>query len=296
MKSITIVAAGLAMALASGAVWAQANPEMAEPPTCDSGGQRFVFKSGEEPHLTRITLCGNKGATSVDLVKMFDSAVTALSKNTKLAPDKRLDLIAQIRLKAEEFRPAGSAVPPAPALMMAPAITTAPAIAGTAPPKSTGPVERPPEYTSLPPLPPPLPAGATTVATASGTSAVSTKGAASPPIPRLRGPRLTIECVNLEDLGGAGDCSLIERQTQVVVRAEEAVPAQTSLRFVRRGDTRAEVELAQLSRGKAMQLALPDEVCAGVNNSRLEIQVVRRAGTNSAGQVVDTLGPYLLHC
>lgn len=290
MKSITIVAAALAMALASGVARAQANPEMTAPPTCDSGGQRFVFMSGEEPHLTRITLCSIKDAKPADLVKMFDSAVTALSNNTKLAPEKRMDLIAQIRLKAEEFRPAGSAAPPSPALLTATNIATAPALAGTAPPKSMGPVERPPEYASLPPLPPPLPAGATTVAAATGASAVS------PSVPRLRGPRLTIECVNLEDLGGAGDCSLIKRETQVLVRADEAVPAQTSLRFVRRGDMRAEVELAQLSRGKAVQLALPDEVCAGVNNSRVEIQVVRRAGANSAGQVVDTLGPYLLHC
>jgi hypothetical protein len=65
---------------------------------------------------------------------------------------------------------------------------------------------------------------------------------------------------------------------------------------VRRGDARAEIELAQLSRGKSIQFALPDEVCSGVSSSRVEIQVVRRAGSNSAGQVVDSLGPYLLHC
>jgi hypothetical protein len=291
MKSISIVAAALAIGLASGAVWAQAAPQMAEAPTCDSGGQRFVFKSGEEPHLTRITLCGEKGATSADLVKMFDSAVTALSKNTRLAPEKRLDLITQIRRKAEEFRPAGSAAPPAPALAVA-----APSLGGAAPTKTMGPIERPPEYASLPPLPPPLPAGATNVTVSSGVSAPSARGATAPSVPRLRAPRLSIECVNLEDLGGGGDCSVLGRETQVVVRAEEAVPAQTALRFVRRGDTRAEIELAQLSRGKSIQLPLPDEVCAGVNNSRVEIQVVRRAGTNSAGQVVDTMGPYLLHC
>ncbi len=290
MKSISVAVAALAMALASGAAWAQASAEMAEAPTCDSGGQRFVFKSGEQPHLTRITLCGPKDATSTDLVKMFDSAVTALSRNSKLAPEKRLDLIAQIRAKAEEFRPAGSAAPPSPTLVVAPAINSA------APSKETGPIERPPEYASLPPLPPPLPVGTSTVAASTGSSAVMASGPARPSVPRLSAPRLAIECVNLQDLGGAGDCSMIDRETQVVVRAQDAVPAQTALRFVRRGDTRAEVELAQLSRGKSMQFALPGEVCSGVSSSRVEIQVVRRAGTNSASQVVDTVGPYLLHC
>jgi hypothetical protein len=290
MKSISIAAAALAMAFASAGSWAQSSSEMAEAPTCDSGGQRFVFKSGEEPHLTRITLCGPKDGTSSDLVKMFDSAVTALSRNTKLATEKRADLIAQIRLKAEQYRPAGSAAPPAPALTVAPAITD------LAPPKATGPVERPPEYASLPPLPPPLPIGTPVAGASTGGAAFSAAGPKSPPVPRLSAPRLAIECVNLQDLGGAGDCSLIERETQVVVRAQDAVPALTALRFVRRGETRAEVELAQLSRGKSTQFALPGEVCSGVSSSRVEIQVVRRASSNSAGQVVDSLGPYLLHC
>jgi hypothetical protein len=290
MKSISLAVAALTMALASGSSWAQANPELTEAPTCDSGGQRFVFKSGEEPHLTRITLCGPKGATSNDLVKMFDSAVTALSRNTKLAAEKRMDLIAQIRSKAEEYRPAGSAPPPAPAIAVAPVNT------GIASPKTMGPIERPPEYASLPPLPPPLPMATATVGASIGGPAVTATAPKSPPVPRLSAPRLAIECVNLQDFGGASDCSMLDRETQLVVRADEAVPALTSLRFVRRGDARAEIELAQLSRGKSIQFALPDEVCSGVSSSRVEIQVVRRAGSNSAGQVVDSLGPYLLHC
>lgn len=288
MRFIPFLLAAVAIVFATGAVRAQGNADLGAPPACE--GQRFVFTTGEAPHLSRVTLCSIKGATSADLVRMFDSAVDALSKNMKMAPEKRMDLIAQIKLKADEYRPAGAAP------VAGSAVRTGSAIATVAPPKPVIALEAPPEYTSLPPLPPPLPPVTTTAAASASIPGLTTRPRASPRVPLLSGPRLTIECVKVEELGGAGPCSVIERETQVVVRADEAVPAQTTLRFVRRGDMRAEVELAQLSRGKSMQLALPDEVCTGVNNSRVEIQVVRRAGANSEGQVVDSLGPYLLHC
>ena len=207
-----------------------------------------------------------------------------------MAPEKRMDLIAQIKLKADHYRPAGSAPTAVQEVPGAPAIVEAPK------PAKPSRVEAPVEYTSLPPLPPPLPPGSTSAGTSAVLSGATAISASSPRMPLLPKPRLTIECMNVEDLGGAAPCSTLERETEVVVRADEAIPAETALRFVRRGDTRAEVELAQLSRGKTVRLALPDEVCAGVNNSRVEIQVVRRAGANTAGQVVDSLGPYLLHC
>lgn len=275
MKFIPLVAAALAIGLASAGASAQGSGQMAAPPACE--GQRFVFTTGQPPHEARVTLCSIKGATRADLVKMFDSAAEALSKNMKMAPEKRMDLIAQIRSKADALRPAGAAPAAATAIAAAPSIVNAP------PPAPVRSTEAAPEYSSLPPLPPPLPPAATRIA-------------ASAKVPLLSKPRLTIECMNVEDLGEPAPCSMLARETQVVVRADEAVPARTALRFVRHGDTRAEVELAQLTRGKSVQLALPDEVCAGVNNSRVEIQVVRRAKANSQGQVVDSLGPYLLHC
>ena len=35
---------------------------------------------------------------------------------------------------------------------------------------------------------------------------------------------------------------------------------------------------------------------AGVVESKVEIQIVRRASAQSTGQVVDSLGPYMLRC
>ena len=281
MKIIAFAAVALGIGLAPAGVFAQAPKELGAPPTCD--GQRFIFETGEAPHATRVTLCSIKDATSNDLVRMFDSAVAALSKNMQMPQEKRDDLVAQIKSKADALRPTAGA--------LTAIVPAASAISGITLPRRTVPVEPRPEYTSLPPLPPPLaPGAATAPASAAGVKRTARAG------PLLSKPRLTIECTTVDDPTGPGPCSMIERDTQVLVRADEAVPAQTTLRFVRRGDTRAEIELAQLSRGKSMRFALPDEVCSGVSSSKVEIEVVRRAAANSEGQVVDSMGPYLLHC
>src|SRR5690349_5561969 len=148
MKIIAFVAIALATVLVPAAVSAQATSELGLPPACD--GQRFVFQAGEPPHVTRVTLCSIKGATSSDLVRMFDSAAAALSKNMKMPQEKRDDLIGQITAKADALRPKTAGI-------AAPAPTAMTAIANITLPKRTIPVEPRPEYTSLPPLPPPLP-------------------------------------------------------------------------------------------------------------------------------------------
>ena len=51
----------------------------------------------------------------------------------------------------------------------------------------------------------------------------------------------------------------------------------TSLRFLRRGDDRGEIELALLRRGQSRRFGLPPRLCAGVAGSRVEIQIVRAA-------------------
>ena len=132
----------------------------------------------------------------------------------------------------------------------------------------------------LPPLPSPTNPAVTTSATAAAS------------LPALTKPRLVIECFNPADFAAPAPCDSLERETILKIRADDAVPPGTALRFVRRGDLRAEVELAQLARGKSSQFALPSEVCRGVVESKVEIQVVRHAKASDAGQVVAFDGPY----
>jgi hypothetical protein len=267
---------GAAAALCSAAAFAQqaAEPTKKAPPPCE--GEIFIFQAGPAGHVAKVTLCSKKDATPDELVRMFESAASTLSQNQRMAPEKRSDLVVQMEAKADEYRGVKSAAAPIPGV-------TAPATASLAPLRPATPLDRGPEYSALPQLPPPQPTVATPVA-----------AAATPSL--LGKPQLRIECFSPAALGGPGPCDSLERETIVKVRADAAVPAGTSLRFLRRGDLRAELELAQLARGKSTQFALPREVCAGVAESKVEIQVVRRAKANDAGQVVESMGPYFLRC
>jgi hypothetical protein len=265
---------GAAAALCSVAAFAQESGGASEKaPACE--GEIFIFEAGPIGHVAKVTLCSKKNATSDELVKMFESAASTLSHDIRMAPAKRDDLVAQMRAKAEEVR-GGKASASVSLGIASPA-------AGLAPLRPATPTERAPEFSALPPLPPPKPEGAIAAA-------------ATASLPALGKPQLTVECFNPADLAGAGPCDSLERETVVKVRAGGAVPAGTALRFVRRGDLRAEIALAQLARGKSAQFLLPREVCSGVVESRVEIQIVRHAKANDAGQVVDSMGPYFLRC
>ena len=266
---------GAAAALFSAAAVAQQSDKASEksPPACE--GELFVFQAGPVGHVAKVTLCSKKDATADEVVKMFESAATTLSQNPRMAPEKRDDLVSQMRAKAAEVRTGKS--PAASASLGLPSPT-----ASLTPLRPSTPIDRAPEYTVLPPLPAPK--------TAVAATAVASTSVA------LSKPQLKIECLNLADLAGAGPCDSLERETILKVLAGEAVPAGTSLRFIRRGDVRAEIDLAQLGRGKSTQFVLPREVCSGVAESKVEIQIVRRAKANDAGQVVDSMGPYYLRC
>ena len=270
---LALIGAAAAMFAAGG--HAQSAPTEKPAPDCE--GEIFVFQAGPEGHVAKVTLCSKKDATSDELVKMFESAAATLSQNLRMAPEKRDDLVSQMRAKAAEVR-AGKAAATASLGLTPPPLSLTPLRPAT-------PTERAPEYTVLPPLPAPKPAVATSAASAAASTSLA-----------LARPQLKIECFNVADLAGAGPCDFMERETILKVLAGEAVPAGTSLRFLRRGDLRAEINLAQLGRGKSAQFVLPREVCSGVAESKVEIQIVRRAKASDAGQVVDSMGPYFLRC
>jgi hypothetical protein len=100
---------------------------------------------------------------------------------------------------------------------------------------------------------------------------------------------MTVSC---ETPGEApdGPCTGFTRYTLLTVRAGEDLPANTSLRFVRDGEPQADVQLAQLKKGKSMRLAVPTDVCRHVAGGRLELRIVR------SGQEVASDGPFNLNC
>jgi hypothetical protein len=125
---------------------------------------------------------------------------------------------------------------------------------------------------------------------------VAAAGAIGTVLPALPAPRMTIECSTTDDPKDLGTCGRILTNSLFTIRADEAF-GDTSLRFLRRGDERAEVKLAQLRAGQSTRFSLPARVCQGVASSEVEIEVVRhKKGPTDGGQVVDRLGPYDLHC
>jgi hypothetical protein len=96
---------------------------------------------------------------------------------------------------------------------------------------------------------------------------------------------------------GEGPCTDFARDTRLTVRADEDLPRGTSLRFMLSGEARADVELAQLKRGKAASFPLPPEVCSHMGGGRLEIRIMRSApAAGTEGQEVGSDGPYNLRC
>src|SRR3990170_5712811 len=61
-------------------------------------GEKFEFAAGE-PRPTRITLCSDKGASTDELVRMFESAASKIEQIDKLPQDRRAALVAQLKAK-----------------------------------------------------------------------------------------------------------------------------------------------------------------------------------------------------
>lgn len=132
----------------------------------------------------------------------------------------------------------------------------------------------------------PPPAAATpppaTVTTVTPAPTVAKLGAAK--------PRLTIRCLEPGESGAGSSCGSLDRATRLQVSADADLGSGASLRFLRRGDRRGEVALAQMRQGELFRTKLPPELCAGVASSQVQIQVV------TSNQIVETFGPYKLRC
>jgi hypothetical protein len=217
---------------------------------------------------SRMKLCGTTGQTDADWLRTLRDAVAKTEANEKMPPAIRQQIVTAVN--AEISRLQGQIAPPKAAALPPPRTTV-----------KTLPSE---DYAALPPLPdtPPPP--------------VHVLPGASAALPVLPRPRLSFDCFTPGDAGG-GPCTDFTRDTMLTVRADEDLPAGTSLRFVRNGKDPADVELAQLKRGRSMRVALPGEVCRGFTNGSLEIRIVRAVpAAGPAGVEVGQEGPYALRC
>lgn len=222
---------------------------------CD--GQKFVFAWGAGSSPTKVTLCSDKGASHEEVVRMLEDAAAKLERTKGIPEERRVILVQQIRAKITELEKVRAANAPLP---------------------QTDPVQTAtiPGVSPLKPLPR---ATASTPATSGAASALL--------LPR---PKLTFDCYTPGDIGIGGPCIALNRDTRLTVKAGEVIPAATSLRFTRRGEFRTEVQLGPMRKGQSRRLIIPREVCGGVVETEIQIQVAR------GGHPVDTRGPYLMRC
>jgi hypothetical protein len=243
---------------------------------------------------SRVKLCGTEGQSDAGWIQTLKDAVTKTAANDKMPPAVRGEIVSALTdeiARLTSGKPATippprantkstaldgiSPLPPLPAPK--PAETAVPLPA----PRMIAPGSRAPEYASLPPLP--------------TTPVVPPRliGALLPQLPR---PKMSLICFTAGDVGEV-PCATFARDTLLTVRADEDLPSGTSVRFVLNGERRADVELAQLRKGKTQRFPLPSEVCSHIGGGTLEIRVVRAVpAAGPSGQEVGKDGPYDLRC
>jgi hypothetical protein len=241
-----------------------------------------------EPHQSKVKLCGNEGQTDAEWIGTLKDAIEKLNANKEMAAAARDQIVAALNAEIHRLEkpqpllpsrstaksPALDGLSPLPPILQ----SNQPSTVALPAPRKAAPSAPAPEYAALPPMPttPPPP----TRVLAGGVSAS---------VAMLPKPRMTVTCYTPGETID-GPCTGFTRHTLVTVRAGEDLPANTSLRFVRDGEPRADVDIAQLRKGKSMRVEVPSDVCSHVAGGRLELRIVR------SGQEVDSDGPFNLNC
>lgn len=217
----------------------------------------------------QVRLCGTEGQTNADWVRTLRDAVRKTADNPQMQQAAKEQIIAAVNAEINRLSMPALSLPPGGDISKLPKNAVAQPIR---------PLSR--DYDSLPQLP--------------------AASAATPP--SLLGPGgllgqsalLTLRCALAGDEDRPSTCDTIDKDTVIVVRADEPLPAGVSLRFLRKGESRAELKLPAMRVGQTAHLRLPPAVCVGVVRSKVEIQSLRADAP--AGAMGGTIGEYDLRC
>jgi hypothetical protein len=241
--------------------------------TLDCTAHRFeatIHLSGPDGKLQNKTvrMCGTKGESDADWIGTLKDAVSKTA-DSQMPQAAKEQIIAAVNAEITRLSLPSLNLP------QGADITKLPKAAANTP---EVPLSR--DYNALPPLP----------------------TASTVPPPHVLGPdggiaqaaHLTLRCALLGDEDRPGACDTLDKDTVLIVRADEPYPKGLEMRFVRDGNQRAEIDLPAMSAGQTTKLRLPAAVCARVVRSTVEIQAL---GANApAGAVAGTVGEYDLRC
>ena len=279
-----VLMAGLALLAGTATAAAQdASPAAGDPPAaiksliqnCDAHKfETTVQMIGPDgrPKASKVKMCGTEGQSDADWMRTLKDAVDKTAENPLMPRTAKDQIIAAVNLEIERLSH------PALQLPQGTDIASLSKPKPAMPTTSGAPLSR--DFGALPPLP-----TASTVAPPHLLGPGGTIGAV---------PRLTLRCSLAGDEDRPSDCDTIDRDTVLIVRADDAYPRGVAMRFVRHGNSRAETDLPALKPGQTASLRLPAAVCAGVVRSKVEIQAL--AANSPNGTPAGTIGEYDLRC
>ena len=223
-----------------------------------------------KPKQSKVKMCGTEGQSDAEWIHTLEDAAKKTALSVQMPQAAREQIIAAVNAEIDRLRHPGLTLPSGGDISK---------LARTAPAETEEvPLSR--DYGSL---------GALPVATNVEPPHVLGPGAILAPAPRL-----TLRCALSGDEDRPSACDTIDRDTVMVVRADDAYPHGVEVRFMRHGDQRAELSLPALRQGQTARLRLPPAVCAGVVRTRVEIQAM--SANSPSGTQAGSIGEYDLRC
>lgn len=270
-----LVAAGSVAAAAERKAPAPADPSPVQSPVQSCDAHKFettVHLTGPDGQSkeSKVKMCGTAGQSDADWIRTLKDAVKKTSLSPQMPQAAKEQIIAAVNAEIDRLSHPGLALP---------ANTDIAKLAKTAPARTEEvPLSR--DYGSL---------GALPTATNVEPPHVLGPGAAV-----AAAPRVTLRCALAGDEDRPDACDSIDRDTVLVLRADDAYPRGIEVRFLRHGDQRAELDVPALKTGQTTTLRLPPAVCSGVVRSKVEIQAL--GGNSPSGTPAGTIGEYDLRC
>jgi hypothetical protein len=227
---------------------------------------------GGEFKRRRITLCAAPGESDAQWTVRLENAVIWVRAQKDLSDPVKDQLIAELRDEIARGKTRGfSAARPSAALPSS-SLSSSPLSAADR------------LVATVPPMPPPLPY-----------PSLSASSLLTPP--KLARLPLTVRCLGAGEQGAGTRCENLDPDTVFAVHADANLASPATLRFLRRGETRAEIPVAALRQGQITRFKLPPPVCSRVTGSIVTIQILAGDPTTVLGnRVAEELGPFRLRC